>query len=311
MNNYLRAFAFLAVAVSLFSCATILSGNKQKMLFDSFPQDAQVRINGELLGTTPLLVKVKRKVLKKQNLEISKEGFASENLRLKKDINPKAAFNILFFYGLPVDALTGAIVEYIPDYNYFQLSANDSLAQWSGWNTYMRDWGKDFHIWNKKVRLTWKFFDGMPEKHGTDMIIQTAAATASTFCYTYSISNGVLNLHSFAVFNTQRSWVKKRSKYILNHEQRHFDMSEIYSRKFKKKAMQIHFENLNPGDTLSALYQDYVKKLYAAQDKYDSETNHGMNKELQNTWNTMIDAELTESVEFEKPFYPIKFSSPK
>lgn len=311
MNNYLRVFVSLAGTVSLFSCATILTGNKQKMMFDSFPQNAQVKINGELIGNTPILLKVRRRVFKKQNLEISKEGFTTQRQLLKKDLNPKAAFNILFFYGLPVDALTGAIVEYIPGYNYFQLSSTDSVAQWAGWNTYMLDWGKDFHIWNKKIRLTWKFFDGTPVKHGTDGFIQTAAATASTFCYTYNITQNTLNLHAFAVFNTQRSWVQKKSKYILNHEQRHFDISEIYSRKFKKKVMQINFENVNPGDTINALYQDYIKKSYAAQNKYDNETNHGMNKESQTAWNTMIDTELAESVEFEKPFYPIKLPSPK
>ncbi len=93
---------------------------------------------------------------------------------------------------------------------------------------------------------------------------------------------------------------------ILNHEQRHFDISEIYARKFKRKAIELCKKTTNIDSLLPQLFDHYHKKLRETQYKYDFETEHGMNKEMQKVWNGAIDEEIKLTIEFESPRFQIK-----
>lgn len=90
------------------------------------------------------------------------------------------------------------------------------------------------------------------------------------------------------------SWASAliKSNYSLNHEQRHFDLVKLVSERFKSKLIS---EKLNPDNyegIINVEYLEFYREMNRLQDKYDLETNHGMNKPKQDDWNRWIDAEL-------------------
>lgn len=83
-----------------------------------------------------------------------------------------------------------------------------------------------------------------------------------------------------------------KSTYSLNHEQRHFDLVKIISERFKAKLLS---ERLNPDNYEGIINFEYLesyREMNRLQQKYDQETNHGINKAKQDEWNRWIDTQL-------------------
>lgn len=104
----------IAVAMSLTSCATIVSGSKQTINFNSTPTNATVVVDGQEIGKTPLQTKLERK--HDHNVEIKLDGYKTYNVAMKKTFNEWYIGNILFggIIGLVVDPITGAIYRLTP-----------------------------------------------------------------------------------------------------------------------------------------------------------------------------------------------------
>ncbi len=83
-----------------------------------------------------------------------------------------------------------------------------------------------------------------------------------------------------------------KSTYSLNHEQRHFDLVKLISERFKAKLLS---EKLNPDNyegIVSFEYHEFYREMNRLQQRYDQETNHGINRAKQDEWNRWIDAQL-------------------
>lgn len=100
----------LSLFVLLTSCATIISGSKQKVSFTSTPAKAIVFVNNINLGVTPFEAKLKRAV-KTHNVKIVLEGYKPYETQLTRKFNGWYIGNIAFggIIGLIVDASTGAM----------------------------------------------------------------------------------------------------------------------------------------------------------------------------------------------------------
>jgi hypothetical protein len=99
------------VLVSMFSftgCATIFKGTNAKVGFESAPPQAEVWVNGNLMGKTPL--KLKLNVKEDYRIEFRKEGFQSEVVLIQNKVG--AGWIVLdVLAGLVpviIDAVTGA-----------------------------------------------------------------------------------------------------------------------------------------------------------------------------------------------------------
>jgi hypothetical protein len=107
------------------------------------------------------------------------------------------------------------------------------------------------------------------------------------------IQEGVINvtitLKTFLAKNDCWLGVSYKDDYMLNHEQRHFDVAKIVTEQFKKKIQQA---SLNP-DTYEAVinmqYLDSYRDMNKLQKDYDNETSHGLNRTAQQKWNQRID----------------------
>ena len=75
-------------------CATIISGTKQVMTFQSNPSDAEIVINGTSVGVTPLSVTIARK--KGTQVLVKKAGFREQSFVLKHTLEPWFWGNVIF-----------------------------------------------------------------------------------------------------------------------------------------------------------------------------------------------------------------------
>ncbi|MDP5121017.1 MAG: PEGA domain-containing protein [Spirosomaceae bacterium] len=106
--NYL----ILGVAVfSMSSCATIFTGTKDTIRFNSVPEGAQVYKDGLELCKTPCTVPVKRSI-NDVDIEMKKDGYQTRFFTLDKEFNVVSVINLLSPIGWGVDALSGSLMKY-------------------------------------------------------------------------------------------------------------------------------------------------------------------------------------------------------
>jgi len=106
------------VAIYLFnSCASILSGSRQKIDVSSTPSGAKVYVNGkDQQRITPVTIKVPRK--KSVEYTFQKQGYEDGNVTEKGSVNPAVIGNLLLggIPGILVDLGTGAWYKYNDSY---------------------------------------------------------------------------------------------------------------------------------------------------------------------------------------------------
>lgn len=158
---------------------------------------------------------------------------------------------------------------------------------------------EDKMFWKEGRKLTWNDFkEKAPSFHSS------AAITASGLSYGFSADinrgNVVVNYEIKAYFLTNESWVKPRFKndeYLLEHEQLHFDITELYVRKFRKKLKGVHFTK-DVENQINAIYKPIAKARIEMQKRYDAETDHSRNRTKQYQWKIKIATELKKLQEF-------------
>lgn len=115
MKNKLSVVLLAGIALSVTSCASILTGTKDKITFNSTPEGAKVFHKGIEKCTTPCTAEIPRS-LSKQMVTFEKEGFTTKEVKLTKTFNPVTLVNILLggAIGVGIDAATGSLTKYSP-----------------------------------------------------------------------------------------------------------------------------------------------------------------------------------------------------
>ncbi len=145
--------------------------------------------------------------------------------------------------------------------------------------------------WNEHNKLSWSDFKGMPGNQGKE----SAAATCCSIGF--RVGNNAVGHPEIVVYNTfyiNKSWVKDDAKIesILMHEQGHFDLCELYTRKLKSLVASIDLSSYNVKQELMKVYAALSDEYEARQQAYEQETAHGTNLPEQQKWQEMITAEL-------------------
>lgn len=112
------------VAMVLFvtGCATLFSETSQMVKFESTPSGAEVYIDGNLVGKTPIEVNLEKQTFKNYQLRIQKDGYLTHQQRVAKGLNKTALFNLTGLSSWGTDALTGAMIVFSPDNYYIELA---------------------------------------------------------------------------------------------------------------------------------------------------------------------------------------------
>lgn len=116
MKKYLY-LTLACVSILMFSsCATLFTGTKDVVYFNSNPQGARVFVDGvEVCRATPCQVAVKR-TLGTKLAEIKLDDYEARIVKLDKSFNAVTLLNILLggLIGLGVDCATGSLMKYDP-----------------------------------------------------------------------------------------------------------------------------------------------------------------------------------------------------
>lgn len=119
MKTLFKLF-FCLSAFYLTGCATIISGTKQNITINTTPSGANVIVDGNNIGVTPLFTSLQRKNTHFIKLELN--GYQPLDINISQSFNPWFLGNILIggLIGIVVDAATGAVYKLSPE----QINAN-------------------------------------------------------------------------------------------------------------------------------------------------------------------------------------------
>lgn len=142
--------------------------------------------------------------------------------------------------------------------------------------------------WSAARKLTWKDFKGTPVSGQPEY-----AVTHYDLSYSLNALSSSLRIVVKSDFNELASWTKDTAdKFLLMHEQGHFNLAELYARKIRKALLGTRFTYDSAGAQFKKVYKGYFHKLNKEQDIYDSITNHSRNHAEQTIWSDKIYSEI-------------------
>lgn len=136
----------------------------------------------------------------------------------------------------------------------------------------------------EKSKLEWSDFRGEPKMNSS---FDASVNTGITYQWSISKDYGKIELKyevdSFCY--PSLSWVKRGqlTKYLLEHEQLHFDISELHARIMRKKLKEYK-PGKNVRKDLNKMYKRVERMRINMQELYDIETEHSKHKVNQEKW---------------------------
>jgi len=148
----------------------------------------------------------------------------------------------------------------------------------------------DSILWSEGRKLNWDDFKSNVYPNKDYLSASTVTIDVNCYC-----DKGKYNWKAEALFSKSMSWVKngKSTDYVLQHEQNHFNLTEVYARRIRKECVLYS----NPCANLEKLKSiiDGLKEKYDKEQlRYDLETKHGGNKTAQKKWEEDIKKQLKE-----------------
>lgn len=148
--------------------------------------------------------------------------------------------------------------------------------------------------WSSDQKLEWNDFMGKSVKSS-----KNEAMTDSGMSISFACRDGKPDVLIRTFFDRKGSWTKdSESAYLLAHEQLHFDITELFVRKLRKRLDALGDDcqrvNSHIQDFYDRTYNEYVKY----QDRYDRETRHSIDTTAQRQWQTQVWQELNELKKF-------------
>ena len=146
-------------------------------------------------------------------------------------------------------------------------------------------------------KLTWDDFKGKP-------VEASAAAALTNAGFGIKLAfHRVGNSSQLAIavncnFSKKDSWVKSGNKtvYILNHEQKHFDIAYLHTIYFIEKLKAASYTNDTYVSVIEKIYNETATAMGNMQNQYDAETSHSLLTEKQAAWDAKVSALLEKAV---------------
>jgi len=176
---------------------------------------------------------------------------------------------------------------------------------------YAFGFGENLLRWDENRKLTWGDFQGYTFSSPYSALTKWYVP----FEYSWESSNEKGCYYKFtkilatANFEKSKSWVKKgqEADWLLNHEQGHFDMAQIFAEEFNERAQSElmgkefpclgYIQNSNAINNQAKNQVEYIfgqehQKGLQMQGRYDTETNHGKYNSKQIEWDKKIQSLL-------------------
>jgi len=153
--------------------------------------------------------------------------------------------------------------------------------------------GQNIIYYQPGQQLSWDDFKGKPvEANDAAALTNAGFGLKLAFRRVDNISQLVINVN--CNFSKKDSWVKKGNStpYILNHEQKHFDIAYFHTLLFIQKLKEATFTNDNYATLIEKIYKESATEMGAMQNQYDAETSHSRIAEKQQRWDEKITEQL-------------------
>lgn len=149
--------------------------------------------------------------------------------------------------------------------------------------------------WKKEYKLTRQDFKGKID-HNSSNAAQTGA---NIIIVPYAKKSGKYLYEVYAKFYFYKSWINTNSKIVLNHEQIHFDIAELFARKMRKEILKIKVlkKEIEEFD-YRRIHKKFFKEFIEYQRKYDLETNYSRSHSIQKKWEISVTQQLIDLDEF-------------
>jgi len=134
--------------------------------------------------------------------------------------------------------------------------------------------------WNSDYKLKMEDFKGIPDyslKYSAISAIEIKPVifeVLDSFHYNFEV-----------LFIKNESWIKKDSKNLLEHEQLHFDIAELFARKLRKITMEGVFTD---DESFMSVIDSVYCEWSSFDNIYDKSTMYSILSEEQNKWKIMI-----------------------
>ena len=152
---------------------------------------------------------------------------------------------------------------------------------------------KPLIFYNPAVKLTWNDFKGAPVA-SSDAAAITNAGIGFKMVFQSEGNIATLKISVNCNFSIADSWVKddRRTAYILNHEQHHFDIAYIHALQFMQNLKNASYTMKDYSKVIEKIYYQTHLELLTMQNAYDSETKNSQVASEQELWNKKIDGQL-------------------
>ena len=147
--------------------------------------------------------------------------------------------------------------------------------------------------WNKNRKLNWSDFK-------CELPTDAKNLAATTHCGFGYRSNGIgifgrPHIEVKNIFYPELSWVRNEEANrpgLLEHEQLHFDISEIYARRLRLKLSSAKLNYFNAKRKSEAIFKEVYEQYLQRQKTYEEQTEFSLNNKSQKEWGKMIHNEL-------------------
>jgi hypothetical protein len=148
--------------------------------------------------------------------------------------------------------------------------------------------------WSATRRLAWSDFLGPPQ-------LRTGASATTVYELSYDgdCDSGAFRFRVLSVFLPERSWVRPDlpfkaaiGRLALQHEQTHFDLSEVHARKMRRALSELADPCSMTAEARQAIVASLAEDDRKAQHRYDDETSGGPDLRRQALWDENVSKEL-------------------
>ena len=155
-------------------------------------------------------------------------------------------------------------------------------------------------LWSSDNKLSWIDFQDTPDK--------TSTMSASSNCniqYYFDIIDDTILFEVKAYFDKSKSWKKENEidSYLLEHEQGHFDICELFARKLRSNLMNFKIPKRHLTDTVKVIYNSIIELYKKEQSKYDYLTKKSLDKTSQETYLDTLFIQLEKLNRYKKLNY--------
>ena len=157
-----------------------------------------------------------------------------------------------------------------------------------------------YQHWNHKEivwrNLTWNDFKGIPDKEeNPDFAAQTNSGIEWKVNEAFNYPPAIV----VSYMDTYKSWKKpyigkneSKDSLLLQHEQIHFDLYELRRRAIVK-VLSHHWGEST--DSLNRFIRTRARDVTLISKKYDVQTSHGLNQEVQKLWTKKMNQALADN----------------